>query len=529
MVAGKKEESLPYLLMLLSLLRPELQGYIKPEQAAPVIPVGGSTYNLTGAAFNSHPYSATSFNNYFFSSKEANAAANGNDPLSQYLNWPPNTQFNTSAIAMILGEPGPSFRLPYGDSESGYSSDEALSPLSAASYRSASPPYTSNDAGMQGGIPVEVTEPGATGFSSNGAFNPEDFVDLDLFQLVDQPNKQILENPGAEQHGVKQEPSTPTNKMCPQSCAGLSMGKSATNVDFTNPFSLDLGIGDKHFDPYSIDFETNQTTQFPGLSEAGTSVDIDSLIGLDFPLEILNEFQQEPANQLAQYPLDGAHNSRENDSGIPLPGNAGPVTSQSSTNPELPSFSQALQPLSDQQVSKARSVFKSNAGTSTSKGKKAVASKKVLASKADADSLDIGVSEEKIVEMSVAEFTTFLEKLSDAQAKYVRDVRRRGKNKEAARICRKRKMDAIETLDDEITRLKQQRQSMFDERKDLQQETAELKRKISELESSLFSSFRDDNGRPLSSEEYSLFQGSDGAVFLGKNIASKEKKKEKSS
>ncbi|EDO33972.1 predicted protein, partial [Nematostella vectensis] len=146
-----------------------------------------------------------------------------------------------------------------------------------------------------------------------------------------------------------------------------------------------------------------------------------------------------------------------------------------------------------------------------------------------ADSLDIGVSEEKIVEMSVAEFTTFLEKLSDAQAKYVRDVRRRGKNKEAARICRKRKMDAIETLDDEITRLKQQRQSMFDERKDLQQETAELKRKISELESSLFSSFRDDNGRPLSSEEYSLFQGSDGAVFLGKNIASKEKKKEKSS
>jgi nuclear factor erythroid 2-related factor 1/3 len=144
------------------------------------------------------------------------------------------------------------------------------------------------------------------------------------------------------------------------------------------------------------------------------------------------------------------------------------------------------------------------------------------------DDLLSGLSENKIIDMPVSEFNLFLEKLPEEQAKYVRDVRRRGKNKEAARICRKRKIDAIDDIDDELEMMKDEKKRVLEERSAILEETAVLKSKISELENSVFSSMRDENGQPLSSLEYSMFQGSNGAVYVGKTIADKKNNQERS-
>lgn len=135
------------------------------------------------------------------------------------------------------------------------------------------------------------------------------------------------------------------------------------------------------------------------------------------------------------------------------------------------------------------------------------------------------VSEERLIDMSVNDFNELVEKLTEEDAQYARDIRRRGKNKEAARLCRKRKMEAISGLDDELGSLQAQRAKVLEERKKLQEETNLWKNKLSELEGFVFKSLRDDNGQPLSSTEYSLFQGSNGNVYVGKNINARPKRK----
>ena len=152
--------------------------------------------------------------------------------------------------------------------------------------------------------------------------------------------------------------------------------------------------------------------------------------------------------------------------------------------------------------------------------------KKVIATKSKSmrsDDLPNGVSEQKIIEMPVSEFNIFVEKLSEEEAKVVREVRRRGKNKEAARICRKRKIEVIGSLGDELEMMQSEKKRILEERRAILEETASLKSKIKELENSVISSLKDENGRPLSTLEYSIFQGPNGAVYVGKTISNKDK------
>ena len=59
---------------------------------------------------------------------------------------------------------------------------------------------------------------------------------------------------------------------------------------------------------------------------------------------------------------------------------------------------------------------------------------------------------DEIIDSSVEEFTELLTRyrLTDAQQQLVRDIRRRGKNKMAAQNCRKRKMEVIQTIEEEV-------------------------------------------------------------------------------
>jgi len=60
---------------------------------------------------------------------------------------------------------------------------------------------------------------------------------------------------------------------------------------------------------------------------------------------------------------------------------------------------------------------------------------------------------EEMIDSTVEQFNELLSKymLSDAQHQLIRDIRRRGKNKLAAQNCRKRKLEVIQTVEDEVS------------------------------------------------------------------------------
>ncbi len=72
----------------------------------------------------------------------------------------------------------------------------------------------------------------------------------------------------------------------------------------------------------------------------------------------------------------------------------------------------------------------------------------------------------QIVNMPVENFLELLDSqnLSESEVTLLRDVRRRGKNKLAAQNCRKRKLDAIMSLQDEVEGLSVQRDTLLRQR-----------------------------------------------------------------
>lgn len=147
--------------------------------------------------------------------------------------------------------------------------------------------------------------------------------------------------------------------------------------------------------------------------------------------------------------------------------------------------------------------------------------------------LQVPLSVDEIVDVPVEEFNELLTqyKLTEPQLQLIRDIRRRGKNKVAAQNCRKRKLDVIVTLEDDMGSLKSARDRLIHERHSIDKQTREMKDKFSSLYREIFQSLRDEHGRPYDPHLFSLQQSSDGNVFLvPRNISvdelqSKNKKK----
>ncbi|KAK3105693.1 hypothetical protein FSP39_003608 [Pinctada imbricata] len=130
--------------------------------------------------------------------------------------------------------------------------------------------------------------------------------------------------------------------------------------------------------------------------------------------------------------------------------------------------------------------------------------------------LKIPLTMDQIVESPVEEFNEILtrHKLTEPQLQLIRDIRRRGKNKVAAQNCRKRKLDVILNLEDEMTMLKDQKDKLLAERHMIDKQTRDMKEKFSILYREIFQSLRDEHGRPYDPHHFSLQQSSDGNVFL---------------
>ncbi|XP_046397373.1 segmentation protein cap'n'collar isoform X2 [Ischnura elegans] len=133
-----------------------------------------------------------------------------------------------------------------------------------------------------------------------------------------------------------------------------------------------------------------------------------------------------------------------------------------------------------------------------------------------ARALGVPICVSDIINLPMDEFNERLSKhdLTEAQLGLIRDIRRRGKNKVAAQNCRKRKLDQILSLADEVRRMRDRKEKLVRDRETMLEQHRLAKEKFSRLYRHVFQALRDPEGRPYSQFEYSLQQSADGTVLL---------------
>ncbi|XP_008061038.1 nuclear factor erythroid 2-related factor 3 [Carlito syrichta] len=133
-----------------------------------------------------------------------------------------------------------------------------------------------------------------------------------------------------------------------------------------------------------------------------------------------------------------------------------------------------------------------------------------------AKALHIPFSVDEIVRMPVDSFNNMLSRyyLTDLQVSLIRDIRRRGKNKVAAQNCRKRKLDIILNLEDDVSNLQAKKETLKKERAQCNKAINIMKQKLHDLYHDVFSRLRDDQGRPVNPNQYALQCNHDGSVLI---------------
>lgn len=105
-----------------------------------------------------------------------------------------------------------------------------------------------------------------------------------------------------------------------------------------------------------------------------------------------------------------------------------------------------------------------------------------------ARSLNIPIAVQDIINLPMDEFNERLSKydLSENQLSLIRDIRRRGKNKVAAQNCRKRKLDQILTLEDEVNAVVKRKTQLNADRDHLESERKRISNKFALLHRHVF-------------------------------------------
>ena len=123
----------------------------------------------------------------------------------------------------------------------------------------------------------------------------------------------------------------------------------------------------------------------------------------------------------------------------------------------------------------------------------------------------IGIPDEELVQMPVSRFNELILSLTTEQSNLAKDIRRRGKNKQAARLCRKRKLDNISALSDTLTKMQEEKCKLLSEQKEIVAETKELKSSIDMICEMLVKGLNEQN---LGLSELSLLHHSNGQTLL---------------
>lgn len=105
-----------------------------------------------------------------------------------------------------------------------------------------------------------------------------------------------------------------------------------------------------------------------------------------------------------------------------------------------------------------------------------------------ARALNIPISVNDIINLPMDEFNERLSKydLTENQLSLIRDIRRRGKNKVAAQNCRKRKLDQILSLEDEVKEVRRRKDRLYQEREAIFNERKRIANKFSALHRHVF-------------------------------------------
>lgn len=93
-----------------------------------------------------------------------------------------------------------------------------------------------------------------------------------------------------------------------------------------------------------------------------------------------------------------------------------------------------------------------------------------------------------VINLPMDEFNERLSKyeLTENQLSLIRDIRRRGKNKVAAQNCRKRKLDQINCLADEVKQVRHRREILESDTAAALNEHARIKAKFNDLYKHIF-------------------------------------------
>uniref|UniRef100_A0A8C0Y670 Nfe2 like bZIP transcription factor 2b n=1 Tax=Cyprinus carpio carpio TaxID=630221 RepID=A0A8C0Y670_CYPCA len=133
-----------------------------------------------------------------------------------------------------------------------------------------------------------------------------------------------------------------------------------------------------------------------------------------------------------------------------------------------------------------------------------------------AQAMSLPLSVHDIINLPVEAFNEAISscKLNHTQHSLIRDIRRRGKNKMAAQSCRKRKMDGLIDLEEEIEDLKREKEEIKEENERNIRELHETKVKLRKLYNEVFRQLRDEHGNSYNPREYKLQHSTDGTVYL---------------
>ncbi|XP_067230126.1 nuclear factor erythroid 2-related factor 2b [Chanodichthys erythropterus] len=133
-----------------------------------------------------------------------------------------------------------------------------------------------------------------------------------------------------------------------------------------------------------------------------------------------------------------------------------------------------------------------------------------------ARALSLLISVHDIINLPVEAFNEAISscKLNHAQHALIRDIRRRGKNKMAAQSCRKRKLDSLVDLEDEIEDLKREKDKSKEEKERNTRDLRVMKEKLKNLYNEVFGQLRDEQGNSYNPKEYKLQHSADGTVYL---------------
>lgn len=105
-----------------------------------------------------------------------------------------------------------------------------------------------------------------------------------------------------------------------------------------------------------------------------------------------------------------------------------------------------------------------------------------------ARALSVPITVDDIINLPMDEFNERLSKydLSEPQLSLIRDIRRRGKNKVAAQNCRKRKLDQILSLADEVKDMRDRKIRLLTEHEFVLNERRRMKDKYQQLYKHVF-------------------------------------------